>query len=79
MKKKDFKQKLQLHKKVISNLDASLLQGGTDIPIPVTTIIKTIKTIKTNYRACTIIATCHCSMHCPTTTEVDTNCNTEQC
>lgn len=80
MKKKDFTQKLQLHKKVISNLDAVSLHGGTDIPIPIGTIVKTIiKTIRTKGDACTIIATCNCSMHCPTTTRTPEDCNTDQC
>ncbi|MGH1385502.1 class I lanthipeptide [Kordia sp.] len=78
MKKKDFTQKLQLHKKVISNLDAVSLHGGTDIPI--TIAIKTIiETIQTRHDACTIIATCHCSMQCPTTTREPDKCNTDQC
>ncbi|MEM6719945.1 MAG: class I lanthipeptide [Bacteroidota bacterium] len=78
MKKKDLKQKLQLHKKTISNLDTSMLKGGTDpttVIISVETIeltidltIETIKTRKTNrtaHDACTIIATCYCSLTCP--------------
>jgi hypothetical protein len=30
MKKKDFKQKLQLRKRIISNLDSNKVQGGTN-------------------------------------------------
>jgi hypothetical protein len=77
MKKKDIKHKLQLKKKVISSLDVETIYGGTDFTIPIDTIIRTV--IKTQYRGCTIIATCNCSLHCPTTTRVETNCNTEQC
>lgn len=77
MKKKDFNQKLQLHKSVISNLDASMLHGGTDIIIvPIKTIIETLQT---RHDACTIIATCNCSMQCPTTTRVPEDCNTDKC
>ena len=40
MKKKDFKQKLQLRKRVISNLDSNKIQGGTDpIVYPITVTI----------------------------------------
>ena len=78
MKKKDFKQKLQLRKKVISNLDAVSLYGGTDIPITIPITIA-IKTIQTKHDACTIIATCRCSMQCPTTTREPEKCNTDQC
>ncbi|MBC8753734.1 hypothetical protein H2O64_03575 [Kordia sp. YSTF-M3] len=72
MKKKEFNSKLQLGKNVISNLQASAINGGTDIPLPVTTIIITIKT---QYRLCTHIATCNCSMHCVTE---DDACKTER-
>ncbi|MBC8753735.1 hypothetical protein H2O64_03580 [Kordia sp. YSTF-M3] len=38
MKKKDFKQKLQLKKRVISNLDCKKVKGGTD-PIAMTVAV----------------------------------------
>jgi len=86
MKKKEFKTKLQLQKKTISNLNIAQLKGGTDPTFVVftvetieVTIEITIETIKTDYRGCTIIATCNCSMHCPTTTREPEKCNTEFC
>ena len=63
MKKQDFKGKLLLGKKVISKLDRKIVTGGTEIPIHNPTTIK--DTIKTKQDACTIIATCYCSMTCP--------------
>jgi hypothetical protein len=66
MKKKEFTQKLKLGKKVISNLETLLIQGGTDVPNEVPTEpIKTKKTKRTAHQACTIIATCNCSLTCP--------------
>ncbi|MEM6685116.1 MAG: class I lanthipeptide [Bacteroidota bacterium] len=86
MKKKEFKTKLQLHKKTISNLAISQVQGGTNPTIAVATIETieitidiTIATLKTQHRACTIIATCNCSLHCPTTTREPEKCNTDYC
>jgi hypothetical protein len=66
MKKKEFNPKLKLGKKVISSLETFNLQGGTDVPSEVPTEpIRTVKTKRTKHDACTIIATCHCSMTCP--------------
>jgi len=62
MKKKEFNPKLKLGKKVISSLDAFSLQGGTQEP---SEPVKTEKTKRTRHDACTIIATCHCSLTCP--------------
>ena len=64
--KKQFIPKLKLGKKVISSLDASSLQGGTEVPNEVPTEpIRTVKTKRTEHDACTIIPTCNCSMTCP--------------
>ncbi|WP_298424788.1 hypothetical protein [uncultured Kordia sp.] len=63
MKKKDFKEKLQLRKKIISNLHSKSVQGGTEMTVQNPTTIK--ETIKTKQDACTIIATCYCSLTCP--------------
>ncbi len=75
MKKKEFKTKLRLGKKVISHLDISKIQGGTD-PVPVGS---DPQPLNTKGDACTLIATCKCSMQCPTTTRIKENCNTDQC
>ncbi|WP_157560088.1 hypothetical protein U8527_16520 [Kordia algicida OT-1] len=42
------------------------LQGGTEVPSEVPTEpVKTKKTQRTAHDACTIIATCYCSLTCP--------------
>lgn len=71
MKKKEFNNKLNLGKKIISNLDTSKLHGGMNIPLPTTIII----TINTKYRTCTHLGTCYCSMYCATENDA---CKTEQ-
>lgn len=66
MKKKEFIPKLRLGKKVISSLEAFDLQGGTSDPVEVPSEpVKTKKTKRTEHDACTIIATCYCSLTCP--------------
>lgn len=66
MKKKEFNPRLKLGKKVISSLESFNLQGGTEVPSEVPTKpIKTRKTVRTAHDACTIIATCNCSLTCP--------------
>ncbi|MFK7748531.1 MAG: hypothetical protein AB8B65_09080 [Kordia sp.] len=66
MKKKEFDPKLKLGKKVISSLETYNVQGGTEVPSEVPTEpIKTKKTKRTAHDACTIIATCYCSLTCP--------------
>lgn len=69
MKKKKLNTKLALGKRVISNLETETVQGGTDLTIIIETIKTTIQLVtrpnKTEHDACTIIATCYCSMTCP--------------
>ncbi len=66
MKKKEFNPKLALGKKVISSLETFNLQGGTDVSSEVPSEpIRTAKTVRTAHDACTIIATCYCSLTCP--------------
>lgn len=65
MKKKEFNPKLKLGKKVISSLDAFSLQGGTEEPTEVPTRPVKTKTVRTAHDACTLIATCNCSLTCP--------------
>ncbi len=65
MKKKDFEQKLQLRKRIISNLDSAKVTGGTDpIVIPITVTIR-LTTFVTKPEVCETVGDV-CTLYCET-------------
>jgi hypothetical protein len=64
MKKKDFKQKLQLRKRVISNLDCTKVKGGTD-PIVITVAVTRLTTFVTKPEVCETNGDV-CTLYCET-------------